>query len=73
MNKVFVNGKKVYARKKGNLMSLYSSFLDYLLDLPDPCLAYMYSKENGVDTVFDRFLKISEGKICIKEFCYCKY
>lgn len=62
MNRVFVNGKKVYARKKGNLMSLYSSLLDYLLDIPDPHLAHMYSKENGVDTVLDRFLKILEGK-----------
>ena len=62
MNRVFVNGKKVYARKKGNLMSLYDSFLDYLLDIPDPHLAYMYSEENGVDTVFDRFLKILEDK-----------
>ena len=58
----YVNGKKVYARKKGNLMSLYSCFLDYLLDIPDPHLAHMYSKENGVDTVLDRFLKLLEGK-----------
>lgn len=57
MKRVTVNGKKVYARIDGNLMTLYSTLLDYLLDIPDPHLMYMYSRENGVDTVLDRLLK----------------
>ena len=57
MRKITVNGKKVYAKTNGNLMTLYSSILDYILDIPSPSLMYMYSRENGVDTVLDRILK----------------
>lgn len=57
MKRVTVNGKKVYARIDGNLMTLYSTLLDYLLDIPDHNLMYIYSRENGVDTVLDRLLK----------------
>lgn len=57
MRKITVNGKKAYAKTNGNLMTLYSSILDYILDIPDPQLMYMYSRENGVDTVLDRILK----------------
>ena len=57
MKKVTVNGKKVYARIDAEFMKLYDSLSDYILDIPSPHLAYLYSRENGVDTVLDRILR----------------
>ena len=72
MRKITVNGKKAYAKTNGNLMTLYGSILDYILDIPDPQLMYMYSRENGVDTVLDRILKSIKEMKTMKDKIYVR-
>lgn len=57
MEKVKVNGKKVYARRDGKFLQLYDNLLDYILDIPSSDLATMYCEEHGTQTCFEILLR----------------